>query len=82
MLGIILLLPMFSLADISQWQVQDYWTKLEPRMTEQVVIELLGDPLEKEIHDSRQVWYYQQTPRREGDKIISRPRHGLLSSLY
>ena len=78
MLGIVLLLPIFSLADISQWQVQDYWGKLEPRMTEQVVMELLGKPLVKEAIDSQQIWYYQQMPEREGDRVVNRPRHGFL----
>ena len=63
---------------VEKWQVQDYWGRLEARMTEQVIVELLGEPLEMETRTGMQVWYYQQAPQREGDRIIDRPRHGLL----
>ena len=63
---------------IEKWQVQDYWQKLTPRMTEVVVIDLLGEPLEKETVNDTQIWYYQEAPKREGDTIIDRPRDGIL----
>ena len=47
-------------------------------MTEQVVIELLGEPLEKETLTGSQVWYYQEAPQYEADKIVDRPRYGFL----
>ncbi len=63
---------------IEKWQVQDYWAKLEIKMTEQAAIELLGKPLEIETVKNYHIWYYQQPPQRQADAIVSRPRFGIL----
>lgn len=63
---------------IEKWTVSDYWQKLTPKMTEAVVIELLGQSPLIETVNRPQVWYYQQAPEREGDTITNRPRDGIL----
>jgi hypothetical protein len=47
-------------------------------MTDSQVLDLLGQPLESKSADSACVWCYQEAPVREGDRIIRRPRSGLL----
>ncbi len=63
---------------IEKWTVRDYWQKLAPKISEQAVIELLGQPFETESTDTYHIWYYQQAPQRQAGKVIRRPRAGLV----
>lgn len=78
--GVLFLSPVVWAAGepIEKWTVWNYWQMLTPKMTEQVVVEILGEPLEKEFIKNYQIWYYQQVPKKEGEKIISRPQSGCL----
>jgi hypothetical protein len=61
-----------------KWMVQEYWDRLEVKMTEQVVIDLLGEPFEKKHLDSGDVWYYQTFSEQNDFVSPSRLRKGLL----
>ena len=77
----LLAFPALALAagdSIEKWQVQDYWGKLEVKMTEQVVIDLLGQPQDKETINNNLIWYYPEIIARQGDAILSRPEHGFV----
>jgi hypothetical protein len=76
--GLALLVSAMGFAEIQQWQVQDYWGTLEVKMTEAVVLDLLGEPREKETVKNCQIWYYQAVPQRADDAAVSRPESGFV----
>jgi len=63
---------------IEVWTVREYWGQLTTGMTERVAIDLLGEPKEKESTSTSCIWYYAETPDRDGDKITRRPKYGIL----
>ena len=64
---------------IQKWTVWHFWQVLQPGMGKDRVIELLGEPIEKESTDVACVWYYQQAPLKLESGIIQRPKFGFLN---
>lgn len=64
---------------IQRRQVWHFWQMLQVGLSPEKVIELLGEPLEKESSETACIWYYQQTPQRLPSGQIQRPRYGFLN---
>ena len=81
LVALFLMLPSILFAAqeaIEVWTVREYWGQLTTGMTERVAIDLLGEPKEKESTSTSCIWYYTETPDRDGDKITRRPKYGIL----
>jgi outer membrane protein assembly factor BamE (lipoprotein component of BamABCDE complex) len=50
------------------------WQKLQRKMTESQVSDLLGSPKETETVGANLIWYYQDVPRQRDGQIIWRPK--------
>lgn len=64
---------------IQRWMVWNFWQTLQPGMSKEKVVELLGEPLEKESTDTACVWYYQQAPQKLASGVIQRPHSGFIN---
>lgn len=64
---------------IQKWTVWHFWQMLQPAMSKEVVLEMLGEPLEKESTDIACIWYYQELPVRLENGVIQRPKFGFLN---
>jgi hypothetical protein len=65
-------------AQRSGWRSPMAWRQLAKKMTEPQIAALLGQPQEKETVEPFEVWYYQDSPKRENGRIIWRPKTALV----
>jgi outer membrane protein assembly factor BamE (lipoprotein component of BamABCDE complex) len=71
--------PAAAETTIQPWMVWNFWQMLQPGMSKDKVVELFGDPLEKESTETACVWYYQQAPQHLASGVVQRPRTGFLN---
>lgn len=64
---------------ILPWMVLDHWRRMSTKMTPEQILEMLGEPREKEESSTMCVWYYQDVPTKLETGAIQRPRHGLVT---
>jgi hypothetical protein len=60
------------------WKCQPSWQQLSKKMTALQVTGLLGEPLDKELVEPFEVWYYHQAPQRTDGRITWRPKNGFV----
>ena len=62
-----------------KWTDAEAWRlKLQPNMTARQVQLLLGEPVDREVSQIAQIWYYEKAPVREGGKVVDRPTTGIV----
>ncbi|MBN1126680.1 MAG: hypothetical protein JXA82_16875 [Sedimentisphaerales bacterium] len=72
------LLAVSLLGILSRWDNPERWHQLQKQMTKADVMRLLGRPLDMEIRNGSEIWYYQEIPQREGKLVINRPENGMV----
>jgi outer membrane protein assembly factor BamE (lipoprotein component of BamABCDE complex) len=60
------------------WKSQKAWLQLNKKMTTLQVTGLLGEPLDKELIEPFEVWYYHESPQRTDGRITWRPKNGFV----
>jgi hypothetical protein len=60
------------------WKYPAAWQQLNKKMTTLQVTGLLGQPLDKELVDPFEVWYYHEAPQRTDGRITWRPKNGFV----
>lgn len=78
MIKTLFIIPMIALAVQTSPQnpLALKWKTIRGGFTEQQVRTILGEPKDKESSPKLSVWYYQDCPVRDGDRVIDRPKKG------